>query len=86
MATTTATAPRRCPCGAPLEAATGDGAPRPGDVAVCMDCALPLRFDAKLQLQPVNHNELEPEVRRQVEQTQAQIRAFRTVLPVRPQS
>ena len=84
MRTATAIAPRRCPCGAPLEAAAGDGAPRPGDLAVCLDCALPLRFDDKLYPHHVHLDELAPELRQRVEQLQAQIRAFRTVLPVRP--
>ena len=85
---TTATAPRRCTCGAPLECAShrGDGAPAPGDFAVCLDCARPLRFDKNLYPHPIALDELGPEQRRDVEQMQAQIRAFRTIVPIRPRS
>ena len=44
----------QCPrCGHVLDAATGDGVPVPGDLAVCLYCHGVLVFTVNLQLRPM---------------------------------
>jgi hypothetical protein len=47
-----------CPlCGYQTDAASGLGAPVPGDLTVCLQCASPLRFTDTLQLRAVSPDE-----------------------------
>jgi hypothetical protein len=80
--TTTGTVESRCSCGTVLEAATPlpgtepDAVPQPGDVTVCLDCGKAYTFAGDLGIVPLDLATLPPEDRRQVEEAQAEVRAF----------
>ena len=90
--TTTEVPVARCACGAIFECATNAPSspdvarPKPGDPTVCFECAAPYVFDEALLVQPLDVASLEPDLRRQVQELQAQIRAFRVLHPVRVRS
>lgn len=90
--TTTETATARCACGASFEAATPtpgsepEAVPKAGDVSICFACAKPYLFTEGLGVIPVDLSKIDPDLRRRIEEAQAQVRAFRKLHPSRVQS
>lgn len=72
--------PSVCPvCGRRADAATslrGDFEPASGDLSLCISCGAVLKFDAELQLQRVDPNEvaaLPPAIRAELDRTRGAI-------------
>ena len=64
-------------CGKPFDCHTGDPdtTPKPGDVSICLYCALPMQYGAALELLPLDMSELPEASRAEVEENQALIRS-----------
>ncbi len=75
---TTRSAPKRClGCGRDVDAHSGDPgtSPKPGDVSICAYCARAMQYGPELELEPLDMSELPEDVRAEVEEGQALIRA-----------